>query len=159
MMVLPIIAFPQFRDLPNPPANQQILPGGSYVIAMDNTNQVNNAGDFNLKSYGLVVFLLNHNKKLKWIITAGKMKDGIDFSVVAAKIKPSLVSESMQVYNFKAGPFVLFAPDTAGVCGMVDSFYYNPTGATTAKSLMGNDRPSIYRTLTDVVVDIRYDLY
>src|SRR5258705_3011978 len=70
----------QNPDLPNPTANIQTAPAGSFVIAMDNTNQAN-PGYFNLKSYGLIVYLMNNNKRFRWIITAGKAKDGTDMSV------------------------------------------------------------------------------
>ncbi|MFZ4771418.1 MAG: hypothetical protein ACOYLO_14640, partial [Ferruginibacter sp.] len=59
------------QDLPNPGSNLQTLPSGSYIIAMDNTNQSNTAGNFNLKSYGLIVHLLNNNVRMRWVITAG----------------------------------------------------------------------------------------
>src|SRR5258705_13984835 len=78
----------QNTDLPLPTANLQTLPSGSYVIAMDNTNQLNNSNNFNLKAYGLVVTLLNNSKKVKWVITAGKAKDGIDFTVNASALIP-----------------------------------------------------------------------
>src|SRR5437762_11154298 len=79
----------QNTDLPSPVSNNQTLPSGSYVIAMDNTNQLNNSGIFNYKAYGLIVTLLNNNFKVKWVIKAGKAKDGIDFTVNATKIKPT----------------------------------------------------------------------
>jgi hypothetical protein len=62
----------QNTDLPGPATNLQTLPLDSYIIAMDNTNQLNSSALFNLKAYGLVVYLLNNNIKVKWVITAGK---------------------------------------------------------------------------------------
>ncbi|MFM6925769.1 MAG: T9SS type A sorting domain-containing protein [Ferruginibacter sp.] len=157
MLLLPVLACSQNKDLPNPVADLQILPAGSYVIAMDNTNQVNAAGDFNLKSYGLVVFLLNRNIKIKWVIKSGKLKDDIDFTAMASRIKP--VTAVAATRDFKAGPFVIFASDTAGVEMLIDSFYYNPTGSIPAVSLTGNNRPGVYKTTADVPsVDIRYNL-
>ncbi|HKC36136.1 MAG TPA: hypothetical protein VKB95_08740, partial [Chitinophagaceae bacterium] len=141
----------QNKDLPNPTANLQTLAAGSYVIAMDNTLQTNTAGDFNLKTYGLVVYLLNNNVKIKWSIKAGKSKDGIDFTATAEQFQPTLVSGGVS-RNFKAGPFVIYAADTIGVAALVTSFY-------SARSLSGNNRPKVYRlTASASNVDIRYDM-
>ena len=139
------------RDLPSPTSNLQTLAAGSYVIPMDNTLQTNTSGNFNLKTYGLVVHLLNNNVKVKWAIKAGKSKDGTDFTGAALQIQPTLGALS-SIYNFLAGPFVISAADTTGVGAIVTSFYTN-------NSLTGNDRPSVYRlTVAALNVDIRYDL-
>jgi hypothetical protein len=140
----------QNTDIPNPASNLQTLASGSYVIAMDNSLQTNAAGDFNLKTYGLLVYLLNNNVKLKWSIKAGKAKDGIDFTAIAEQLKPSFVAGVSR--DFKAGPFVINAADTSGISALVDAYY-------TANSLTGADRPKLYRlTATANNVDIRYDL-
>ena len=142
------------QDSPNPPANLQTLPAGSYVIAMDNTLQSNNvigAGVFNLKTYGLIVHLLNYNVKLKWVIRAGKLKDEADFTAMAEQLKPLLnpVSSSR---NFKAAPFVIFAEDTTGVSSLINLYYFS-------QSLTGNNRPKVYRTTSLTAnVDIRYNM-
>src|SRR6266480_7804489 len=104
----------QNRDLPSPTANLQTLAAGSYVIAMDNTLQTNTAGNFNLKTYGLVVYLLNNNIKINWSIKSGKSKNGIDFTATAEQFQPTLISGGIS-RDFKAGPFVIYAADTAGV--------------------------------------------
>ncbi len=140
--------FAQNTDLPSPTANLQTLPAGSYVIAMDNTNQLNNSAVFNYKSYGLVVTLLNSSKKVKWVITAGKAKDGIDFTVNASRIKPTAGAAAS--YSFKAGPFVIFAEDTTGVAAVIDAFNSSISNA--------NDKIKVYKTNASVTVDIRYDL-
>ncbi|HET6996029.1 MAG TPA: hypothetical protein VFI06_13645, partial [Chitinophagaceae bacterium] len=137
------------QDLPGPSPNLQTCPAGSYVIAMDNTLQLNNAGDFNLKAYGLIVYLLSHNVKVKWIIKAGKLKDGIDFTANAEQLMPTFSVAAIR--NFKAGPFLISAADTTGVSVVINSFY-------TASGLTGNNRPKIYRLVASVVADIRYDL-
>lgn len=138
------------KDLPLPAANLQTLATGSYVIPMGNTLQVNASGYFNLRSYGLVIHLLNNDVKIKWVIKAGKLKDGIDFSGTAEKILPS--SASAVTCNFLGGPFVIAAADTAGVAALVQTFYAN-------NSLTGNDRPAVYKlTASASNVDIRYDL-
>ncbi len=144
----------QNTDLPVPNANLQTLPAGTYVIPMDNTLQTDNAigaGNFNLTAYGLIVHLLNNNVKVKWVIKAGKAKDGIDFTGNAEQLKPTFVPVPVS-RNFISGPFVIFADDTAGVAALVTGFY-------TASSLTGNNRPKVFRLSASVAnVDIRYDL-
>ncbi len=129
----------------------QSLPVGSYVIPMDNTLQKNTNGYFNLKSYGLIVHLLNNNVKLKWSIKAGKLKDGIDFTATTEQIQPSFVGGGVS-RDFKAGPFVIYAADTAGVNALI--LNYN-----SINNLTGNNRPTVYRLTTAASnVEIRYDL-
>lgn len=118
------------------------------TITNKNVNFGYNRGNFNIKAYGLIVALLNRNIKLKWIITAGKAKDGTDISVNATRIKPT--AGSAAVYDFKAGPFVIFPADTTGVSFIVDSF-------NTAISI-ANQRINIYKTNASVTADVRYDL-
>ena len=143
----------QAQDMPNPPANLQTLPSGSYVIPMDNTLQnkvtVGIYGKFNLKTYGLIVHLLNNNIKVKWVIRAGKLKDAADFTVPAEMVKPSFISSASR--DFKSGPFVIFPSDTSGVNALIESYY-------TSRALTGNFRPNLFRTTTATTVDIRYDL-
>jgi hypothetical protein len=138
------------QDLPGPPANIQNLPKGSYVIPMDNTYQQNSNNLFNLKSYGLVVYLLNKNVKVKWVIKSGKTKDATDFTVTSDLKKPTTTATGLS-RNFKAGPFVIFQTDTTGVAAKVDAYY-------ALFSLAGSDRPNLYVTTANVNVDIRYDL-
>jgi Secretion system C-terminal sorting domain len=139
------------KDLPAPVANLQTLATGSYVIPMDNNLQQNTAGNFNLKTYGLIVHLLNNGVKVKWAIRAGKGKDGTDFSGTAQRILPTQAILP-SVYNFLAGPFVIAAADTSGVAAIIQNFY-------TTNGLSGNDRSAVYRlTLPSLNVDIRYDL-
>ncbi len=210
----------QNTDLPSPTANLQTLPAGSYVIAMDNTNQLNNSSLFNLKAYGLVTTLLDSSKKVKWVIKAGKAKDGIDFTVNASPLIPVISSVNKNItvangstaatissangvnvgmyvtsafagiqagtkitaqngtaitlslpataaltnkaatltdysypvssYNFKAGPFVIFASDTTGVGTIINTFNSAIANA--------NDKIKVYKTTASVTVDVRYDL-
>lgn len=140
----------QNKFLPNPDQNLQMVPIGSYVIAMGNTLQANTAGYFNLKTYGLICHLLNNNIKMKWVIRSGKAKDGIDFSGPAEQIQPVYSISSLR--DFKAGPLVIYAADTSGVSALINTFY-------TSNSLTGNDRPNVYRLTTAVLnVDIRHDM-
>ena len=150
LMLLPVTFSLKAQDLPGATANLQTLSAGSYVIAMDNTLQTNTAGYFNLKAYGLVVYLLNNNVKLKWVIAAGKIKDGIDFSGSAEQFQPALIAGGI-LRNFKGGPFVIAATDTTGVSNLITAFY-------TANSLTGNNRPKVYRLTTSATTDIRYDM-
>lgn len=139
------------KDLPSPVANLQTLAAGSYVIPMDNNLQQNAVGYFNLKTYGLIVHLLNNGVKVKWAIRVGKGKDGADFSGTALRILPTqaLLPSSN---NFLSGPFVIDAAETAGVTTIIQNFYIS-------NGLSGNDRPAVYRlTLPVSNVDIRYDL-
>ncbi len=140
------IGFSQSPDLPNPPANIQTLPAGSLVIAMDNTNQAN-PGKFNLKAYGLLVTIMNNNKRLRWVIRAGKAKDAADFSVTAEKLYPLFAAASFK--DFKAGPFVMFPTDTFGLANIINTFNNGQTAA---------NRVNVYRTSVAVSVDVRYDL-
>ena len=77
----------------------EIIPAGSYVIAMD--NELQGGSNFNLKTYGLIVRLLHAEVPLKWAIKSGKSKNGTDFSANASRITPTLQNSSMR--NFKSG--------------------------------------------------------
>ena len=92
----------QNTDLPNPTANIQTLPVGSLVVAMDNTNQAN-PGYFNLKAYGLVVTLMDFDVRLRWIITAGKAKDGVDINVNARSITTPTVTTAGSKITYTSG--------------------------------------------------------
>jgi hypothetical protein len=138
------------QHLPSPAANLQTLPTGSYVIPMDNTYQFNGSSLFNLKAYGLVVHLLNNGIRVKWVIAAGKVKDGIDFSATTELRMPT-ANATPTLRDFRGGPFVIFKDDTTGVTALINSF-------NTTNALSGNSRPKLQRTLSPVVVDVRYDL-
>jgi len=137
------------QDLPGCSANLQTLPSGSYVIPMDNTYQLNSSSLFNLKAYGLVVYLLNNNVKVKWVINTAKLKDGVDIVTTAQVVHPSTSSASIEA--FAGGPFVIFASDLTGVDGLINSYY-------TANSLTGANRPKVYQTIFPTIVDVRYDM-
>lgn len=137
-------------DLPNPNKNMKALPVGSFIIAMDNTLQAG-PGYFNLKAYGLIVTLQNAGIRLRWIIDSGKVHDGVDFSVQAERLAPTFLANDGVPKNFKAGPFVIFPNDTS-VARYVIQLYNNTI--TTA-----NQRVNVYRSLSDVMVPVRYDLF
>ena len=136
------------QDMPMPVANYKTLSAGSLVVGMDNSTQANSTNMFNLKAYGLIVYLLNNNTKVKWVIRAGKNKDDIDFSTSAVQIKP--VAGITFLYDFRSGPFVIYSADTSGVASLIDNF-------NSAISNVG-DKVKVFRTAADVVVDERYDL-
>lgn len=136
----------QNPDLPNPASHITEMPAGSLVIAMDNTHQAL-PGYFNLKAYGLVVTLMNADKRLRWIIRSGKAKDETDFTVNAEKVYP--VTEAVSLKSFKAGPFVIFAGDVAGVETIINNFNNSQTAGF---------QVNVFRTTEAVNVDVRYDM-
>src|SRR5688572_10745556 len=95
------------QDLPGAAANLQTAPAGTIVIAMDNTNQscssINPSTGtylFNLKAYGLAIYLLDLDFDLRWVIASGKSHDGIDFTATAERVTPSYLAP--QSYDFRA---------------------------------------------------------
>ena len=136
------------QNIVSPTPNIRTAPAGSLVIAMDNVLQANSNGDFNLKSYGLIVRLLNANKKMNWVIRAGKAKDGIDFTAPAERVYPT--AEAAASRNFIGGPFVIYAQDTAGVGQIVTTF--NNTLSTGL-------RVKVYRLSSAAQIDVRYELF
>ena len=127
-------------DLPGASAHFKLIPAGSWVIAMDNTNQ-NLIAPFNLKSYGLVNHLLQNYIPVSWAIRAGKPKDGIDFSARAFRISPSTTATSM--LHFAGGPFILHRDYTNLALPYITAF--------------GNN-VAVYQLTGDAVVDIRHEL-
>lgn len=137
------------QNIASPTANLMLAPTGSLVIAMDNDLQSAPGGEvFNLKSYGLVVTLINSNKKVRWTIKTGKAKDGIDFSANASKMYPS--TDAGVLRNFKGGPFVIFAADTAGCGAIINS--YNA-------ALNIKEKVNVYKLVTGTQVDVRYTYF
>ena len=67
-------------------AQSETFPTGSFIINMGATNPNTIANG--LKPYGLIFDLLkNHNVPVKWVIGAGKVKDGIDFTYNGVQYK------------------------------------------------------------------------
>lgn len=134
------------QDIPTPSANNQTLPTGSYVIAMDNSLQ-GTGTNFNLNAYGLVTYLLNNNVRVRWVINSAKAKDGIDFTVNATRVKPTAAAAANR--NFIAGPFVIFSADLpANINSLIDAFNALATTSTDV---------NVYQTTADISVDVRYD--
>ena len=121
----------QNTDLPNPDANLQTAPAGTLVIAMDNTNQAK-PGYFNLKAYGLVVTLLNNDRKLRWVITAGKAKNGTDISVPAYSVTNPVVVTAGSKITLTAGSSVASVHTIIGTLqvGMAVTATGVPVGTT-----------------------------
>lgn len=115
--------------------------------ALDFGNTVYSGADFNLKSYGLLITLLNSNTRLRWIIKPGKTGDGVDFSVNATRIRPSLTPPAD--LSFAGGPFVIFPADTTGVAALVQTY----------NGVASSDDVKMYVTNADVAVDVRYDYF
>jgi hypothetical protein len=61
--VLPLAAQAQNPDLPLATATPSTAPAGTLVLAMDQAGQTA-GGTFNLKAYGLAVYLLNLSNKV-----------------------------------------------------------------------------------------------
>ena len=121
----------QNTDLPNPDANIWNAPAGTIVIAMDNTNQ-GNAGIFNLKAYGVVVTLMNNYARLRWVITAGKGKDGTDISVPARSITHPVIVAASSKITVTAGSNIAQITNVAGTLqvGMTVTATGIPVGTT-----------------------------
>ncbi|UEG49106.1 T9SS type A sorting domain-containing protein [Ferruginibacter lapsinanis] len=152
LIFLALALFPckaQNNDLPNPNKNIKVMPAGSFIIPMDKTYQAN-PGYFNLKAYGLLVNLQNGGIRLRWIIDSGKVKDGVDFSVLAERVAPSFVIAGSVAKDFKAGPFVIFPPDTALARVFINVFN---------NSMSASNKVNVYRTINPVNVNVRYDLF
>ena len=140
------------QDIPIAIPDIKTAPAGTLVIAMDNINQACSAPTsgnylFNLKSYGLAIFLLDVNYKLNWVIRTGKLKDGIDFTANAERIAPSYNSSSSR--DFRAGPLVIFPSDTAGADYAIRIFNYG---------LPDSCKVKVYRLTAEVPVDVQYTL-
>ncbi len=102
-------------------SSTELIPAGSYVIAMDDALQ--GGGNFNLKTYGLLVRLLHADVPLKWAIKSGKSKDGTDFSVNASRIKPS--SQGSSSRNFKAGPIIVYPGFESQALAVINAYGNN----------------------------------
>jgi len=130
-------------DLPHPDSNMVTAPAGALIIPMDNTLQLNGS-IFNLKAYGLITTILNNKIALHWIIKAGKVKNGIDFTATASKAFPAPGSATQ--LNFSGGPFLIFPQDTTGVAAIINTY-------NAANSL---SKVNVYRLASATRVDERY---
>ncbi|MGV3609896.1 MAG: HYR domain-containing protein [Fluviicola sp.] len=116
---------------------------GSLIIPMDNSKQnlIPSQIAFNVKAYGLVNALLQNHIPVHWIIKDGKVKDEVDFSVLAGRISPSATASVLT--DFRSGPFV------------IDSLW-----ASTAMPIItayGNN-VAVYRAQAAFTAPVRYQL-
>ena len=135
------------QNLPNPPANLQNVPAGSFVIPMDTVYQsIVPAGQapFNLKAYGLVNTLLQNGIPVRWVINSNKQRDDIDFTALAERVAPSSIAATL--IDFRGGPFIV--PDTVLPCGQSTMEIINSFGNNVA----------VYRLMSSTTVDVRYTL-
>lgn len=142
------------QDLPGAGSNLQTAPAGTLVIAMDNTNQACSVIDpatgtylFNLKAYGLAIFLLDLDYNLQWVIKSGKTHDGIDFTASAERVLPTYLAP--QSYDFSAGPILIFPNDTADITSAINWFNMYQYDSSKVK---------VYRLQSATTVDVRYTL-
>ncbi len=125
----------------------ETLPAGSLVIAMDNTNQRNGSGVFNLKAYGLIENILWAGIPVKWAIRSGKTVGGTDFT---AQVRPAYptASATVSTLNFGGGPFIVHRDFAAAVAQTINNF----NAANSAS------RVQVYELTQAVTVDVRYTL-
>lgn len=128
------------NDLPVPSPFMVTFPSGSLVVGMDNSTQAVGVA-FNLKAYGLLNLLLQHEIKLHWIINSNKGWNGIDFTATAVRETPTVLANF--TYSFRSGPFI------------IDSIF-----ADTARSIINSYGRNVatYRLTQSVTVDRRYQL-
>ena len=133
-------------DLPGAVPNLEVIPAGSYIIPMDTNHQAVGVSVFNMKAYGLVNALLHANVPVKWAITTGKAKDGMDFAAYVRLLSPTnLVPANPATASiaFYSGPFI------------VDNVYTNL--ARPIIRTYGNN-VAVYTVMSNVTADIRHTL-
>jgi gliding motility-associated-like protein len=113
---------------------------------MDNAGQ-SAGGTFNLKAYGLAVYLLNNKVPLRWIIRSGKAKDEADFTALAARVVPRNAATAAATRAFRAGPLLVLPRDTAGVRALAAAF-----------NAAQNTGVQLYALQQATSVDVRYVL-
>ncbi|MBL4652489.1 MAG: hypothetical protein JKY53_06430, partial [Flavobacteriales bacterium] len=136
-------------DVPGFTPNIEAIPTGSYIIPMDLTNQSEGAAPFNLQAYGLVNDLLMNDVPVKWVITTGKAKDGIDFTAMSSKVYPSAAASASISYT--AGAFVV---DTSVLNTPQNGFVLSAAAVFAA---YGNS-VAVYELDEDKNLDVRYTL-
>lgn len=141
------------QDTPPPGANLVAFGAGSYIIPMDNAKQALNGEPFNLSAYGLIYELLDNGIALDWAIRSGKQKDEVDFSVMSERVFPTTSAAGITDYISSAFIIDVSLVETQGNCtGTVDI-----SQVDAIIQAFGSD-VAVYRTLQDVVVDVRYHL-
>ena len=105
------------EELPLPV--METLPAGTLIIPMDNSLQAT-GGQFNLRAYGLVVYLLHAEIPLKWIISPTKGKDGTDLTASARLKAPTTGSYASR--SFKAGPIAIYPGFESQAMTVINNF-------------------------------------
>ena len=131
------------NDLPSPSSNIQSIKNGALIVTMD-TNFQKLPGYFNLKAYGLVNELLQHEIPVKWIIKSGKTRTSlgsIDFTTNVTRIHPD--TAALGTIGIRGGAFI------------IDSAY-----ADTAFSVIKNfgNNVVVFRLNNTTNMDVRYTL-
>src|SRR5688572_15679035 len=143
---------PQHPDLPIATENLVTAPAGTFVIAMDRTNQATSPASgttfFNLKAYGFAIFLLDLDVKLRWVIKTNKAKDEIDFSAI---VQQQQSNDPPQLRNFSAGPLLIFPSDVSVEWMWNYLAWFNVWQPDSSKV-------KVYRLVYDTQVDVRYTL-
>ena len=100
----------------------ETLPAGTWIIAMDDTNQ-DGSDDRVRQAYGLAVHLLHAGVPLKWIIDPNKdNRTDVDFSANVTRVYPS--AETAQNRNFITGPLAIFPGFETQAASVISSFEY-----------------------------------
>ena len=135
-------------DLPNPAANLQTIPSGSYIIPMDTVNQ-SITPPFNLKAYGLIHNLLLNDVPVKWVIRSGKARNDTDFTALTERMFPTILPSALR--EFRAGAFVI---DAAWVNTPYSQWVQSATQVINA---FGNN-VAIFKLNQNKIMDVRYEL-
>jgi len=163
VLILILIKYAAYSqpDLPNPPANIETIPAGSYIIPMDNDKQTISSTSscdpsftvFNLKAYGLIYELLDNGIPVKWIIKSGKGKDENDFTALSSRIFPTTQSESLT--DYRASAFIIDIDDVQG-SGCEPSL--NPFENVDSIIIAYGNNVQVYELSNSIDMDVRYRL-
>ncbi len=131
------------NDLPGPTSSVQLIKNGSWIIAMDTLYQ-KHPGYFNMKAYGMVNALLQHEIPVKWAIKAGKTRSisgSVDFTASVTRIYPDTMA--MGNISFRSSAFIIDSSWISAAWPVITSF--------------GN-HVYVYRLDANSAIDIRYTL-
>ncbi|MBN4062209.1 hypothetical protein JYU20_03320, partial [Bacteroidales bacterium AH-315-I05] len=137
-------------DLPNPSSIPTAIAEKSLVIPMDTAHQSYVSGSiFNLKSYGLVHDLLMNDVPVRWVITTGKARGGIDFSATSRRVWPDTIASASN--DFRAGAFIV---DSAIIDVAANGFVKTPRQVIND---YGNN-VEVFELLEPKTLNVRYNL-
>lgn len=131
---------------PAPPAQLEVVPQGSMIIAMDTLYQ-RLPGLFNLRAYGLANALLQAEIPVKWAIKSNKTRASassmIDFSANVTRVYPD--TANMGSIAFRSSAFIIDSSWVSKATNVLSSF-----------ALSNN--VAVYRLNANTSIDIRYTL-